>query len=367
MVLPAGPLRSRASRWVWFGEGFSLLGDASYDVVFAWLVLSVSRSPATLGAVLVLGAVPRGALLLVGGAMTDRLSPRAVMLASHLGRGALVAILAAGASAGALATWHLYLAAAVFGVADAFFLPAAGSILPTLVDKQDLARANALTGTAEQVARLAGPVLGGGLIAAAGTTAALAFNAGTFFVAATTLLAAPRGRLGTATPLSASAVLAEIKAGLGYAVHNVEMRIVLLVVAASTLSYSGLFRIGLPVLARHYAHGSLLLGIMISAWGLGQLAGALSASVTGLPRRWGALVCGMAVIEGASFAALALAPRFGVAVVLLVLLGFGVAYSSDVALPTFIQARTPGEMLGRATSVLNLPRVALEPVSLALT
>jgi hypothetical protein len=66
MVLPAGPLRSRAFRWVWFGEGFSLLGDASYDVVFAWLVLSVSRSPATFGAVLVLGAIPRGVLLLAG-------------------------------------------------------------------------------------------------------------------------------------------------------------------------------------------------------------------------------------------------------------------------------------------------------------
>jgi hypothetical protein len=61
------------------------------------------------------------------------------------------------------------------------------------------------------------------------------------------------------------------------------------------------------------------------------------------------------------------APRFAVAVVLLALLGFGVAYSSDVALPTFIQARTPGEMPGRATSVLNLPRVAPEPVSLVLT
>ena len=41
-----------------------------------------------------LGAIPRGVLLLVGGAITDRLSPRAVMLASHLGRGVLVAILA---------------------------------------------------------------------------------------------------------------------------------------------------------------------------------------------------------------------------------------------------------------------------------
>jgi len=108
----------------------------------------------------------------------------------------------------------------------------------------------------------------------------MGFNALTFFVAAGTVLAAPRPEMSAVERLS---VVAEIRAGLSYAGRNVEVRIVLLVVGASTLSYSGLFTVGLPALARN----SLVLGVMFSAWGLGQLVGTLSATVTGLPRRWG--------------------------------------------------------------------------------
>jgi hypothetical protein len=104
---------------------------------------------------------------------------------------------------------------------------------------------------------------------------------------------------------------------------------------------------------------------MLTAWGLGQLVGAASASITGLPRRWGLLIITMTIIEGACFAVLGFAPHYLVAAALLAFLGIGVAYSTDVALPTFIQTRTPPQLLGRVNSVINLPRVALEPVSIA--
>jgi hypothetical protein len=52
-------------------------------------------------------------------------------------------------------------------------------------------------------------------------------------------------------------------------------------------------------------------------------------------------------------------------IALLAVLGVGVAYSTDVALPTFIQSQTPAHLLGRVNSLINLPRVTLEPVSIA--
>ena len=74
------------------------------------------------------------------------------------------------------------------------------------------------------------------------------------------------------------------------------MRIVVLLVGAATLSYSGLFTVGLPALARSFRGGPLLLGALFAAWGLGQLVGVLSAAVTGLPRRWGLLIIGVVYI-----------------------------------------------------------------------
>jgi MFS family permease len=89
--------------------------------------------------------VPRGLLLLVGGAITDQLSPRLLMLASHLARGVAVGAMAVLSATGALHVWHLYAIGIVVGVAEAFFWPASGSIMPSLVEERNLARANAVS------------------------------------------------------------------------------------------------------------------------------------------------------------------------------------------------------------------------------
>lgn len=60
-----------------------MVGDASHQIVFVWLVLSISHSPAVLAAVLVATSVTRAALLLLGGAVSDQVSARTVMFYSH--------------------------------------------------------------------------------------------------------------------------------------------------------------------------------------------------------------------------------------------------------------------------------------------
>jgi MFS family permease len=350
---------------VWSGETLSMLGDFSYQVVFVWLVLHVTGSVRTLTAVLVVQAVPFAILLLLGGAVADRLSPRTVMLAAHLARALIMAGITVAAALGVVRTWELFGLAAAFGVADAFFWPASDSILPSLLPAALLERGNAAVGFGEQGARLLGPLLGALLVHSAGLPAALGFNAATYLLAALTVTAAP------AQPPAPGrgpgrAIGADIAEGLRYARRSREFRIVFLLLAAATLSYSGLFSVGLPALSRTFPDGPLALGLLLSAWGLGQLLGSVSAMVTGLPRRWGLLIIGMTLCEGTAFALLGLLPRLWVAVAVLALLGFGVAYSTDVALPTFIQTRTPPQVLGRVNSVLNLPRTALSPLSIAL-
>lgn len=350
---------------VWSGETVSMLGDFSYEVVFVWLVLHVTGSVRMLTAALVVQAVPFAILLLLGGAVADRLSPRTVMLASHLARAVILGAVAAAAAIGSVRPWELFGLAAVFGIADAFFWPASDSILPSLLPAELLERGNAAVGFGEQGTRLVGPVLGGFLVHYAGLPGAIAFNAGTYAVAALTITAAPR-QPDSREPAPATSLRGDIAEGLRYARQSREFRVIFMLLAAATLSYSGLFAVGLPALSRRFPDGPVALGLLLSAWGLGQLAGTVSAMVTGLPRRWGILIIGMTLCEGTAFALLGLLPMLWITVTVLVLLGFGVAYSTDVALPTFIQTRTPPQVLGRVNSVLNLPRTALSPVSIAL-
>lgn len=349
----------RAFWRVWAGESTSGVGDAAFAVAFSWLVLSVTRSAAVLAGTLIAGAVPRAILLLVGGAVVDRVSARTALLGAHLVRGAAVGVLAVVAATGTPGAGLFVAAAVVVGAAGAFAGPAGVAVLPALVAAPDLPRANALVATSEQVAFAVGPLGAGALIALAGPSSALAVDAGTFAVAAATVLAAPAVRAPADSPL-----WTDIGAGLRWAARTAEVRAVLVVVAAATLSYAGLFGVGLPALARS-SGGALGLGVLVSAWGVGQLVGSVAAGITGLPWRWGRLIGLMSLAEAAVFTTIGVTRQVVVAAVLLALLGIGVAYSQDVALPTWLQTRTPANRLGRTSSLLQLARTALEPVSLA--
>ncbi|MEQ4210225.1 MFS transporter [Actinopolymorpha sp. B9G3] len=262
--------------------------------------------------------------------------------------------------------WQLYSLAVVTGVAAAFFGPASETVLPFLLPAEHLPRGNALQGAVEQVSIIAGPMLGGLLTAGFGPAVAIELNALTFLVAAMTVRAAPPRVETHQEAMSVSGVLKEIGEALGVARRSHEVRIVLLIVSASTLAYSGVFAVGLPALAQSFSGNAVALGTLISAWGVGQLLGTISAAITGLPRRWGLLIIGMTVVEATAFALLGVSPNVFTASAILVVVGFGVAYSSDVALPTFIQTRTPRQFLGRISSLIGLPYVVFEPVSIAL-
>lgn len=364
-VGPAVLLRRRQFMTVMGGEGLSMAGDAAFEIALAWTVLRSTGSVAALAGVLLFRAVPRGVLLLLGGAVVDRYSPRLVMVITHLVRAAALAAVAVVSFFGTPTLWQLSALALVMGVAAAFFAPASDSIIPSLVDDDELGQANAVQGFFEQSSFIVGPVIGGVLVSVIGAWAVFGINALTFVVASLTVLAAEKSVVAEGGALNPKEIFRQITEGLGHARRSHEVRLVLLVITAATLSYSGVFAVGLPVLATSLG-GVTSLGLMVGGWGAGQLVGALAASFTGLPRRWGLLIIGMTLVEAGMFTTLGFVPNALTAAVLLFVVGIGVSYSSDVALPTFIQTQTPRHLLGRISAVLGLPRVIFEPVSIAV-
>lgn len=159
------PARHRSFRLLWTGQALSLLGDGFSVVAFSWITLSLTGSTLTLGYVLAFQAVPRALLTLVGGTLGDTWSTRTLMVASSWTRAVLMATVGAAGLTGHLTVWMLCAAAAAFGAVDAFFQPARVSILPSVVDKDLLAPANALLGAGARTAAVLGPAVGGVVIA----------------------------------------------------------------------------------------------------------------------------------------------------------------------------------------------------------
>lgn len=367
------PLRRRNFRYVWLGETVSLLGDQFHFVALAWLTLQLTGSGLALGAVLTAAAVPRAVLMLVGGAVTDRFSPRTVILASYAGRGVAVAVVAALVLTGAVQIWHLVVLGLLFGVSDAFFFPAIGTIVPRLVPPEELEPANALHQGILSLAGFVGPALAGVLVATAGTGAAFVIDAASFAIATLALLLVDRDAT-SLSPAVASAphapagsgMLRTIRAGLAYAWRDPGMRSLILLSAAFNLAFSGPVQVGLPWLANVRFGDPVALGTMFSGWGLGALVGSVLAGSLRLGSRQGARTMAIGAFLGLGIASLAFVPHYLVAAALIAIMGIAGGFL-NVGLTSWIQRRSSPEMLGRVMSILMLAGVGLTPISLAVS
>src|SRR5215467_12179498 len=129
---PQHPLRNRNFRLWWIGQTVSLVGDQFYIVALPWLILQRTGSAVAMGTIMMAAAIPRAVLMLLGGAVTDRVSARKVMMTTASTRAVLVAAVGFLVWWNVLELWCLYLLAFAFGVADAFAAPAAQAFLPSL-------------------------------------------------------------------------------------------------------------------------------------------------------------------------------------------------------------------------------------------
>ncbi len=368
-------LRIRDFRLLFTGEGISLLGDQFYFIALPWLVLAMTGSTLTLGIVLAVQGLPRALFMLVGGAMTDRFSPRRVMIASNLARLCLVTFLATAVLGGVVQVWMLYVVAVLYGVADGFFFPAQSAIVPQLSPVDHLQTANAFIQGLDQVSQFIGPVLAGALIGAfvsgavglEGVGLAMLLDAATFVVSVALLAAmhvdrdAPRA----APEDGERSVWAAIKEGLAYMWADPVLRMLLLLILAVNFLAVGPLLVGIPALARErLPGGAQAYGAAMSAFGGGSLVGLGLAG--GLPRPpakiIGSLLLGVCVVFAVGMVLLGFAHSLVGTLVPVALMGLAAGYLT-VSFFTWMQARTPQRMMGRMMSLIIFasvgPRAAL--------
>lgn len=365
------PLRLRDFRLVFSGETVSLLGDQFHFVALAWLALQLTGSGLALGTVLMTAAIPRAVFMLVGGAFSDRLSPRNLMLASNGIRAVVVGMLATLVITGNAQLWHLYVLAGIFGLVDAFFYPALQTIVPMMVSESHLPAANALMQGSMQLTGLLGPAIAGFVIAAVQTGPAFAVDALSFAIAAAALVAVRGGRRSPAavTPdagaPAAASVLATIGEGIAYAWRDPAIRALLVLTAAFNFAFTGPVSVGIAWMADNRFGGSADFGILLSSWGAGALVGAVAAGSIARVPHLGWVTMGIAMVLGVGLAAIGVAPSMLAALVVLVIIGVGVGFI-NVRVIAWIQARVPDTILGRVMSLVSFGSTALAPVSLAL-
>ena len=365
----------RDFRLLFAGSTTSLLGDQFAFIATPWLVLKLTGDPLALGIVLALEGIPRAIFMLLGGAITDLLSPRLIMLISDGIRFILTALMALVVLTGTVQMWMIYIFSVAFGLVAGFAIPAENSIVPMLVEEQDLQAGNSVMMGVVQLVGFIGPTLAGILIARfsqspLGIGLAFALDAISFAVSAVCLwwMHAGKSKVVDASTKKES-VWYSILVGMRYLWDDKAVLLMFLIVTLLNLLFVGPILVGIPVLAdQRLPEGAVAFGLLMSAYSGGNLAGYLLAG--SVPRPSGKA---MRVFLIALMAAFGIAlGSFGfirftwVDFGLMVFLGLGNGYLA-IILFTWIQTRTPREMLGRMMSMMMLSSTGMVPISQAIS
>jgi MFS family permease len=263
-----------------------------------------------------------------------------------------------------------------FGLVAGFAIPAGNSIVPMLVEANDLQAGNSLMMGVSQLAGFVGPTVAGILIgrfsqSPLGIGLAFTIDAVSFAVSAACLWWMHGGGkiMLSAESAQKESVWASILVGMQYLWKDKALRTMFLIITAMNFLFTGPLLVGIPVLANQYLpEGAMAFGLLMSASAGGNLAGYLLAG--SLPRPTG---------KGMSIFLVTLLAAFGVVLAsfgfirstwvdfgLMLVLGIGNGYIA-ILMFTWMQTRTPKEMLGRMMSMVMLSGTGLIPVSQAIS
>lgn len=367
--VPRHPLALPHFRSLLVGSTVSLLGDQFYLVALPWLVLQLTGSSLALGTMLMTAGVPRAALMLIGGAVTDRFSPRRVMMTTAATRTVLVGTVAALLWLHHIALWQLYVLTLAFGVADAFALPAGAAIIPALVPAQQLRPANALMQSTYVATQMLGPAPAGLIIKAWGVAWAFFLDALSFLAVIAALFSLPDRPKAPAAPAAADAparpgMLDSIRQGLRFVWSDPPLLALMLVYSSINVCVMGPIGVGLPAMAKFRFGSAAAYGTMLSCFSGGSLVGILIGGLVKQPRRRGLQLMAMSAMAGLELVGMGLAWKVAVISGLLALMGLGIGIV-NVQFSTWIQTRVESALLGRVMSLVMFAAIGLVPLSYA--
>ncbi|HST69888.1 MAG TPA: MFS transporter [Solirubrobacterales bacterium] len=355
-------LREPDYRRLFLGRTTSLIGDGMAPVAIAFAVLDLTGSATDLGLVMAAHSLPMIALLLVGGVVGDRVSPRISMLGSDLVRTVSMGLLAALLISGIAEIWHLAVLYAINGAATAFFNPASGAIVPQIVPGSRLQEANALLNLSRHGGKVAGPALAGILLALGSPGTALAVDAATFAVSAACLvgLRAP----GLRPEGTEGAFFSELRHGWReFSSRSWLVAVVLAATVGNAIFFPAFMVLG-PAVADTSLDGSSSWALIMALWGGGGLLGGGLALVL-RPRH--PLLVGEALLMIFALPVLLLAIPAPTAVIAAGALVSGLTVGlAEVLYETVAAQHIPQESLSRVMAYDWFGSLALEPLGLAL-
>ncbi len=346
LAAAAEVLRIRDFQFLLIGNAMMFSGFMVRNMAQAWLVLELTDSSLWVGIVNAMPGIAIMAISLIGGAAADRQERWKIQVVTKFVIATMAFLTAFLVTAGVISAWQLIPIGLVTGTMFAFHNPASQAFAMDVVGRDRFMSAVSLNTTLSQTATVAGPMLGGYLLAT-GLDAAfylLGGLYGTGFVATVAI----RSRSKPAEKPERS-VMQDITEGVRYSARNPVIKWLLFMSIGGL--FTGIFQVVTPLYARNILDvGSVGYGTMVTVQGLGTLTGSFVLVLTGEVKNKTALLLGTMVLMNGSMAVFAFSEHYGISLAMLFFIGaaFGVWF---ITVPTLIQTRTDERMRGRVMSI----------------
>ncbi|MCE9572260.1 MAG: MFS transporter [Deltaproteobacteria bacterium] len=339
-------LRHRNYRLFFAGQSISLIGTWLTRVATGWLVFRLTSDPFLLGLAGFAGQIPTFLLAPIAGVLIDRWDRHRVLVVCQVLAMLQSVGLAYFALDGSITVAHVLVLNVIQGLINAFDTPARQTFVVEMIeDKGDLSNAIALNSSMVNFARLAGPAIAGVLIAAVGEGWCFAIDA---FSYAAVIVSLVEMRVVRRARRPSRAIGAELRDGFWYVARSPAIRAVLALLA--TTSLMGLpYTVLMPMMSADvFGGGSATNGFLMSASGVGALAGAIFLARRASTRGLGAIIPRAAIGFGASLLVFAVTPTVWLAAPILVLSGFGMIVqmaSSNTVIQTIVDEDMRGRVM----------------------
>ncbi|EKS8353839.1 MFS transporter [Bacillus cereus] len=351
--------------FLWAATLFSSFALAFFTFSQTWYIAKTLNLEASLGVVFVALSVPRLIFMIVGGAVADKFPKKNIMFYSNIIRAILVATILTWFIVGDVTLYTFALFALFFGLADAFFWSADGSILPELVEKSRLTQANSLTQMTNQASVILGPVLGGILIKFTNYETIFSITILLLIVAA--ILVQKIQFTMPEQKDTDKGMFTSIKEGILYVKESPFLSTFLICSAFLNLFLIGPMQVGFPLFVKNVLHGdSLHFSYLEASVGGGMAIGAVIVGLKNINRRRGLFCIIMMLLSGVFFLAINFSTVLWQALLAGMFYGITIAMAI-VPLMAMIQSTVKEEMMGRVMSLLMLSSMGFIPLSYAFT
>jgi MFS family permease len=339
----------RDFRWLWLGTLAFFMGMNMQMVARAWLVLRLADdSPLALAIVMGSFALPVILVSPFGGALSDRVPRKHMLLVGQSVTAALTVGVAALDLTGHIAFWHLIVSGLINGSTMAVNMPSRQVLVSDIVPESRLMNAVAMASSGMNLTRILGPAVAGVLIIYIGT-AGVFFVVGGLYLLAVLTTAMLRVRAAPAAP-SGGGMIGDIKAGLNYATGN-PVILGLIIMAFMPVMFGMSYYALLPAWAREALNvQSDNLGYLMMTMGAGALVGTLLlAGIRNFSRR-GLLLLVTCALWGVALGGFAKTTSYAAAVPLLLATGLTSSIFMSLNM-TLLQSYSSPEMRGRVMSI----------------